>query len=671
MTSATTRIKGLTEMAVTIREFPWETSTLGSVSTWDNNLIIYTNMILSCPFPMMIWWGKEKIQLYNDACTKLSKIRHHEKSKQSLGKPAEQCWPEAWDTIRKKLEILESDPLGVFEEDHMIPIFQGHQLEPVYWTFSYSHLQDEKGDNAGILVVFKETTRSNVELRNKKEKERFLLSLNDVLQGINDKKTIETESAFIIVNHFDFLETGFASLSADDGILKPSTKICKSSFSVISADQSEEEFIMSSLNPSNVIHDLSLNDYKIYTIGEYSVFISKIYQDSHCLNFIYNITKESFHWDNDNTSIITEASKRIGEFLTIAATQEKIIVSEARYRSLFDNILDAFMVIDFSFDASGKPVNYTFVSTNPAFEVQTGLTNVVGKTILEIMPEIEKEWMEGYGNVAITGEPAKFEQYNDATKRYYEVFASSIKDHPSQVVVVFRDITERKLDLESKKKFLNVASHELKTPLTSIYASIQLAQKMINAKRIDKASSLLEKSVTSLTKMTKIINGFLHLSSLEDPHEPMKKEVFDISELIENTYTEARSQHSTHQFIINSGSCKNVVADKYKIRLVLQNLITNAVQYSPQQSNITISCQSIEDKVNISVEDHGWGLDDLAIKNVSKKFFRVHDNPITGVSGLGLGLYICSKILQGHDSELNIESAPGKGSKFSFVLSTI
>lgn len=668
MIPSSAKINGSTEMSDSIRKFPWQTTSLGSVSTWDNNLIVHINMILACPFPMMIWWGEEKIQFYNDACKKLSSIQNHQKSKQSLGQPAEKCWPEAWDTIKKKLEVLKSEPLGVFEEDQMIPLYKGDQLEPVYWTFSYSHLQDKKGDNAGTLIIFKETTHTTSELRNKKEKENFLLRLSDQLQGINDKKTIETESGTTLLTHYNFKEIGFASMLTNGGKLLPHTKIVKNNSDIL-IDNFDEKSSVEYLPVSTVAKDLSYKNVKVYQSEQDSIFITKINKDEYDHQYLYAVSKIDDNWDHYKKNTIAEASKRIGEFLSIAEAQKNLIVSEARYRSLFENILDAFMVIDFSFDASGKPVNYTFLSTNPAFEIQTGLENVVGKTILEIMPEVEKEWMEGYGNVAVTGKPAKFEQYNDATKRHYEVFASSIKDYPSQVVVVFRDITEKKLETESRKKFLNVASHELKTPLTSVYASIQLAQKMISKQKIEKASSLLEKSVTSLTKMTKIINGFLHLSNLEDSEVVIKKEVFNISELLKNSFIEAKIQHSSHQFILNSDHCKNVAADKDKIRLVLQNLITNAVQYSPHKTRITLSCYDVNNKVNISIEDQGIGLDQSAIKNILKKFFRVHDNPITGVSGLGLGLYVCSKILKRHDSELNIESTPGKGSKFSFSLS--
>lgn len=670
MIPSSEKINGSTEMSANIREFPWQTTGLGSISTWDNNLVVHVNMMLACPFPMMIWWGEEKIQLYNDACKKLSGIQHHQKSKHSLGLPAEKCWPEAWSTIKKKLEVLKTKPLGVFEEDQMIPIYKGDQLEPVYWTFSYSYLQDEKGDNAGTLIIFKETTKSNIELRNKKEKETFLLRLGDQLRGFTDIKKIETESGNALLTHFDFKEIGFGIMLSSEGNLIPHTKIAKNNSDIL-IDRLDEKSPVEYLDVNVVAEDLSYRKAKVYQTDQDSVFITKINEEQENYHYLYAVSKIDDDWDHYKKSTVAEASKRIGEFLSIAEAQNNLVVSEARYRSLFENILDAFMVIDFSFDASGRPSNYTFLTTNPAFEIQTGLKNVVGKTILEIMPEVEKEWMESYGNVAITGKPAKFEQYNNATQRHYEVFASSITDYPSQVVVVFRDITERKLETESKKKFLNVASHELKTPLTSIYSSIQLAQKMISKQKIEQASLLLEKSVTSLTKMTKIINGFLHLSNLEDPEVVINKEVFDISEFVKNFCEEARLLHPSHQFTVNSENCKNVLADKDKIRLVLQNLITNAVQYSSHHSVVNISCISMDTKVHITVEDHGIGLDDIAIKNISKKFFRVHDNPISGVSGLGLGLYICSKILKRHDSKLIIESIPGEGSKFSFSLNTI
>ena len=126
--------------------------------------------------------------------------------------------------------------------------------------------------------------------------------------------------------------------------------------------------------------------------------------------------------------------------------EEAVRESEARYRALFDTLIEGFCTIEMIFDADGKPVDYRFLEINPAFERQTGLHNAQGKRMRELAPNHEEHWFEIYGKIALTGEPVHFENEAKALGRHYDVCAYRVGGPGSRkVAILFNDITERKV----------------------------------------------------------------------------------------------------------------------------------------------------------------------------------------------------------------------------------
>lgn len=666
MTHHAQQISGRYEMAEAIRDFPWKTTALGDISEWDTHLTAHVNMMLACPFPMIIWWGDEKVQLYNDACRKLISSRYGNRHPAALGMRAQECWPEAWETIQRKLDVLETDAHGVFEEDKKIPLYHDGHAEEIYWTFSYSRLQDSGGTCAGTLVIFKETTAANRELRRKKEEKNFLLTVADKLQSHSETKEIEICAAHEIREYFHADRAGFALFDAETGLVNTDTGIS----STPDGPATEQESSIQ-LSLSGIFRNIDFAYGHPCTDGTCTFLCIPVPGNSGGNRFFYVFHEKQFDWNEHRCAVLAEAVQKTGEVISAAASRQQIILSEHRYRALFESIDDAFMVIDFIHDENGRPVNYTFINTNPAFERQSGLTNVIGKTILEIMPDIETIWIETYGNVSVKKQPVQFEQYNEGTQKYYEVFASPVKECPGQVVVVFRDVTDKKREIEMKNNFLSLTSHELKTPLTSIYTYFQLAQRMNNAKQYDKASLMMEKAGNHLVKMTSIINSFLELSRLEESSASLYQTCFDIGALTETCLREARLQYTNHRFYIHTEGPAFVCGDYEKLTQVIQHIISNAVKYSERNTVISVCCKTSGDRVRISIEDQGIGIAETAREEIFKKFYRVHDNPVTGVSGFGLGLYLSNEILKLHRTKLEVNSMVNRGSVFHFSLPAI
>lgn len=143
--------------------------------------------------------------------------------------------------------------------------------------------------------------------------------------------------------------------------------------------------------------------------------------------------------------------------------------SEQRYRSLFDSIDEGFCVIEVLFDETGKGIDYRFLEVNQQFEQQTGLKDAIGKTMRELVPEIESYWAELYGEIARTGHPVRYENAAKEMNRWFDAYAFRFEEsEPNRIAVLFRDITDRKRteeELRQKNAILNVINESTPTPI--------------------------------------------------------------------------------------------------------------------------------------------------------------------------------------------------------------
>jgi two-component system sensor histidine kinase VicK len=248
---------------------------------------------------------------------------------------------------------------------------------------------------------------------------------------------------------------------------------------------------------------------------------------------------------------------------------------------------------------------------------------------------------------------------------------SPIKNSKGEIIgisKIARDITEQKMIEMRKNDFITIASHELKTPLTTIKSYVQLllakAQKDQDNTRID-ALVRVDKQVT---KMSILIQNFLNNARLLEGKLDLVLERFNIYELLLEIVEDARVLSPTHE--IEMTDCENldVVADRIKICHVMENLISNAVKYSPVGSKITISCKTFNSYAQISIFDTGIGIDKKDQAKLFDRFYRVENEKIKNVAGFGIGLYLVAEILRLHESSIYVTSTPNVGSKFYFNL---
>jgi two-component system sensor histidine kinase VicK len=233
---------------------------------------------------------------------------------------------------------------------------------------------------------------------------------------------------------------------------------------------------------------------------------------------------------------------------------------------------------------------------------------------------------------------------------------------------VLNEITERKHDEIRKNDFIGMVSHELKTPLTSLMAIVQVLHAKLKKSEDPFIAGALDKANLQVKKMSSLINGFLNITRLESGKMLINKQNFIIGDLIREVIQELNLTGISH--IIELTVCEKVVvkADHDKIGSVLSNLFSNAVKYSPKGTRIEINCVLKGNQVLVSVTDEGLGMKAEDVGKVFDRYYRVKSDNTQNISGFGIGLYLSAEIIQHHGGKIWAESKYGHGSTFYFTL---
>ncbi|WP_425562814.1 PAS domain S-box protein [Mucilaginibacter panaciglaebae] len=324
-----------------------------------------------------------------------------------------------------------------------------------------------------------------------------------------------------------------------------------------------------------------------------------------------------------------------------------------------------------------KTLESVIMSWNDAAQRMFGYTadEMIGETMYKLIPTDRQEEEPMILSRLKRGERVEhFEtkrQAKDGRLIDVSLTISPINDNKGNIIGVSniaRDISERKQDEARKNDFIGMVSHELKTPLTSLSAILQVLNTKLKRSKDGFVPEALNRANQQVKKMSTMINGFLNISRLESGKIQIDKQAFIIGDLIKEVIAEISLTGVAH--IIELQSCDNVVihADREKIFSVLTNLLSNAVKYSPKGSNVLINCNQQDGKVLVSVSDEGLGIRPEDRDHIFDRYYRVESSRTRHISGFGIGLYLSAEIIQRHDGEIWVDSKSGKGSTFYFSL---
>jgi signal transduction histidine kinase len=233
------------------------------------------------------------------------------------------------------------------------------------------------------------------------------------------------------------------------------------------------------------------------------------------------------------------------------------------------------------------------------------------------------------------------------------------------------DIQELKKQEEEKDFFISIASHELKTPITSIKAYIQL----LLSKYEDNKDPFLTKSLINvdrqIVKLTTLISDMLDLSKIKSGNLYLQKENFNLNKTIAEVIEEISHINLTFKIAFFGEAEITVCGDRERIGQVLTNFLTNAIKYSPEATDIKVTSIKDNHKIIVSVEDMGIGINKNDQEKIFDRFYRVEGKNEKTFPGFGIGLFICHEIIHRHNGKIGVISEPGKGSIFYFTLPVV
>lgn len=238
------------------------------------------------------------------------------------------------------------------------------------------------------------------------------------------------------------------------------------------------------------------------------------------------------------------------------------------------------------------------------------------------------------------------------------------------ILLSIEDITQRRNIERQKDDFVGYVTHELKTPLTTLSAFIQLLQGYHQKTGDKKSQFLLAKVSGQVERLTNLLHSFSQVYKAQTGMLKLNKEKIDLYDTVRETVEMFQYTTTTHTITLEGNITKPISADKERIRQVLINLLMNAIKYSPNADAIIVKFTEDAKNVIVSVQDFGPGIPQAAQSQIFERFFRIKDNQKYNVKGLGLGLYIALEILKAHKGKLWVESTEGNGATFSFSLPT-
>ncbi|KFC20537.1 ATP-binding protein [Chryseobacterium sp. FH1] len=403
---------------------------------------------------------------------------------------------------------------------------------------------------------------------------------------------------------------------------------------------------------------------KTYTATEDHIYLE---QDGILKPFYYNFSYKPLKNQDGEVYAILNFAVNVTD---LVLAKKQIQDNEEKYR----NLADSLPIIVWTADKDGNIDYY-----NKRWYEYSGFEGVdnrasASKKILhpDDFPRASTIWQNSQKNK--TGYEIEY-QFKDRTRenayRWFLGKAIPIKDQNNEVlqwIGTCTDIDEFKQFQQQKDNFLGIASHELKTPLTSLKLYSQFLEKNLRKQEDLGNADVAKKMDEQINKLTSLVDDLLDVTKIQNGKIILNNSEFNFDELIAET-VEEQQMNTKHAIELNSEAIGVITGDRHRISQVMSNLINNAIKYSPTADKILITSKITEDNnVRFCVRDFGIGIPDDKKDKVFEQYYRVSGSKEHTFPGLGLGLYISSEIIKRSGGKIFVNSVEGKGSDFCFEI---
>ena len=368
-----------------------------------------------------------------------------------------------------------------------------------------------------------------------------------------------------------------------------------------------------------------------------------------------------------------------------AKMEDTLRKSEQKYRSLFNNLDQGMALHDIILNKSGEAIDYRFVEANKSFEEITGLkqADIIGKTVLEVMPGTEQAWIEKYGQVVATGKSLHYENYASELKKHYEVIA--YRPQVGQFAVIISDVTSRRIVEEQikqkneelaklnteKDKFFSIIAHDLRSPFNAFLGFTKLLDDELPTMTKENTQKIALAMRKSATNLFDLLENLLEWSRMQQglvPFTPEKIQLLQVVEAIKQIALEPAKIKEIELTFDIPGDI-SVFGDGNMLQSVIRNLVSNAIKFTPKGGRVRVSAKGTMDNgVEFSVKDTGIGMSPPMVSDLFRLDVQTNRKGTDGEPSSGLGLLLCKEFVEKHGGKLWVESEEGKGSAFYVTI---
>jgi PAS domain S-box-containing protein len=368
-------------------------------------------------------------------------------------------------------------------------------------------------------------------------------------------------------------------------------------------------------------------------------------------------TGQIVKWFGTNTDI--EDQKRI---------EEALRQSQARVRALIDSKLIGITSIEWEGEV--------LVEANEAFLQMSGYIqeDIDRRTLTRARttpPEDAPLFERALQELAAHGQHMPIETElvcKDGSRLPVLAGGVLFQDDPRQFVSFVLDNSARK-ELERRKDdFINMASHELRNPLTILKLQTSLLRRQLARQGIQDSAPALSSMETELNTITRLVGELLDVSKIQAGRLEYRQETVDLDALLREIADTMQQTHPSHSILVHGAVQASLLGDRDRLAQVFTNLLSNAIKYSPDAQTVEMDLSASPEAVTIRVRDHGLGIPREQREKIFERFYRAAGPEQRGIPGLGMGLYIVAEIIKRHGGTIVVDSEVDKGSTFTVTL---
>ncbi|CAN5606059.1 hypothetical protein BH11PSE7_BH11PSE7_17840 [soil metagenome] len=643
------------DMGALVRSYPWDGHTLGTPHTWPRGLRMAIRVMLTTQHPVFIFWGPDHICFYNDA---YSESLGPEKHPSILGMPGRQAWKEIWPDIEPQIDHVLQAKGSTWHKDQLLPIIRRGGLQEVYWTYSYSPIDEPAYPHGigGVLVICSETTDHILSTRKLSEERGRFLQLFDqaptflaLLDGPEHVVRLANAGYLELIGHRPVIGLPVAVALPEireQGYVEILDEVYRSGQPFTAAAAKYEapalrdsppieryvDFVYQPMtNDAGQVSGILVQgvDVTARTTADRALTLSRSRLDYATrlsgVGFWYcDLPFDELQWDErvkDHFFYLPEDRVTIDDFYARIHEEDR----EPTRQAIADSI------------ASRSPYDIVYRTVHP----KTG----------------QVKWIRALGGT---------DYASDGTPAFFDGVTVDVTAHKLDQLDLAM-LNDRLRDQDRRKdEFIATLSHELRNPLSPIRAAAKvLGSPHVSPDQLQRAQIIIDRQAAH---MALLLDDLLDIARITQGKLHLKKQVISLVEVVDAAVEAARPtlDAKAQKLSIEWPSHPVLLeADPLRLSQILSNLLVNAAKYSDSGSRIELAARTLDSTLELSVKDEGIGITAHAIGGIFDMFSQVDGASGMADGGIGIGLALVKGLAQLHGGDVEARSAgPGLGSEF-------